>query len=265
MGRYFRALWYFVTGRFTAAAEALQGNKYVMSATYDKAIEKSEERYHTVRDALAKMVGIEEEKLVKVKSLTARYEQLEKVKKGALAKGKDVSNRLKAEGVPAEEIQRNSEFLKHMSVYQDAATSAKEKEAEIEELEADIALQRQQIDTYKNELRSMQKKAEELQQEKNSALADMAIAQEMQSVNDILSGVAEDTIDKDLEAARNKRKEAKAKAKISAEIAGTDAKAAEEEYANYASSNDASNEFASLIGLTDDPTSGDLDPAKLPE
>ena len=41
MFRYIKALWYMVTGRFSAAAEALQSNKFVMSATYDASIQRA--------------------------------------------------------------------------------------------------------------------------------------------------------------------------------------------------------------------------------
>lgn len=263
MMRYFRALWYFVTGRFSAAAEALQGNEYVMAATYDASIEKSEQRYHTVRNAVAKLVGIEQDRVEKIKSLTEKVERLSKVKQGAAGKAKALAEQLKAQGKTAAEIKQHPEYLKHMGAYQNAATSLTEAEQEIESVEAELMEQRQQIASYKVQLQNMQRSAKDLREEKNAAIADVAIAKEMQAVNDVLSGVAEDTVDKDLAAARAARKNAKAKAKITAELAGNDAQLAEDEYVNFASTNDASSEFDALIGLTDDDS--EFDPAKLPE
>ena len=85
MFRYLKALWYAITGRFTAAAEALQSNKNVMRATYDQSIKKSEERFQTVRDAVAELMGIEQTRLQEIKALQEKEGKLEKVKKGAHA------------------------------------------------------------------------------------------------------------------------------------------------------------------------------------
>lgn len=264
MFKYFRALWYMVTGRFSAAAEALQGNQYVMAATYDASIEKSEERYHTVRNAVAKLVGIEQDRVEKIKTLSEKCERLEKVKAGAAGKAKALAEKLKGEGKSAAEIKQHPEYLKHMGAFQNAATSLTEAEGDIEELEVELEGHRKNIAQYKVQLQNMQRSAKDLKEEKQEAIADVAIAKEMQAVNDVLSGVAEDTVDKDLQAARQARKDAKAKAKITAELAGNDAALAEDEYVNFASSNDASSEFDDLIGLTDNDAS-DFDPAKLPE
>jgi len=264
MIRYLRALWYFCTGRFSAAAEALASNEYVMAATYDAAIEKSGNRYQTVRNAVAKLVGIEQERVAKIKLLTEKFEKLEKVKQGAAGKAKILAQQLQAQGQTIEQIKSNPEYLKHMAAFQNAATSAKDAETEIQQIEAELDNQRKQIAQYKIQLQNMQRSQKDLQEEKNAAIADVAVAKEMQAVNDVLNGVATDTTDKDLDAARKARQHAKASAQITAELAGNDAQLAEDEYLHFAADNDASSEFDALIGLTEEP-SGNFDPAKLPE
>lgn len=264
MFRYFRALWYFCTGRFSAAAEALASNEFVMAATYDASIEKSQQRYNTVRNAVAKLVGIEQEKVAKVKTLTEKFQTLEKVKQGAAGKAKSLADQLKAQGVPVDQIKKNPEYLKHMAAFQNAATSAKDVENDIQSLENELEGHRGQISQYKIQLQNMQRSNKDLQEEKQEAIADVAIAKEMQAVNDVLNGLTEDTVDKDLVAARKARQNAKAKAHITAELAGNDARLAEAEYIDFAANNDASSEFDALIGLTED-TETSLDPAKLPE
>ena len=68
MFRYFRALWLLVTGRFSAAAEALQSNKHVMTATYDRSLDRAAGRFQTVRDAVAKLMSIEQTRLTEIKT-----------------------------------------------------------------------------------------------------------------------------------------------------------------------------------------------------
>lgn len=267
MFRYLRALWYFVTGRFSAATQALASNEYVMAATYDASIEKSEKRYHTVRNAVAGLVGVEQSKVQKVQSATEKLIKLEKVKEGAAAMAKTLAAQLKAQGKTNEEIKKNVDYLKHMAAFQNAATSSKDLETEIQTLETELDTHRSQIAQYKIQLQNMQRSNKSLQEEKQAAIADVAISKEMEAVNNVLNGISGDTVDKDLIAARKARETAKAKSKISAELAGNDAQVAEDAYVNFASQNNASSEFDALIGLTDDEEQVDLktNPAKLPE
>jgi predicted nucleic acid-binding Zn-ribbon protein len=265
MFRYFRALWYFCTGRFSAAAETLASNEFVMAATYDASIEKSQKRYHTVRNAVAKLVSIEQEKVTKVQALTEKFQKLEKVKQGAAGKAKALAEQLKGQGQTNDQIKKNADYLKHMAAFQNAATSATDTENDIQGLEKELDGHRAQIAQYKIQLQNMQRSNKDLQEEKQEAIADVAIAKEMQAVNDVLNGLTEDTVDKDLIAARKARQNAKAKAHITAELAGNDAQLAEAEYVDFAANNDASSEFDALIGLTEDDTDSNLDAAKLPE
>ena len=69
MFRYIKALWYMVTGRFSAAAEALQSNKFVMSATYDASIQKGADRFNTVKNAVAELMAIEQTRIAEIKGL----------------------------------------------------------------------------------------------------------------------------------------------------------------------------------------------------
>lgn len=264
MWRLFRAMFYFCTGRLSKAADIMQGNEYVMAATYDAAIDKNQKTYQQLRDAVARMIGIEQDRLGKIKLLTKQFETLEAVKQGAIGKTKKLAAELQSQGVSAEDIKKHPEYVKHMAAYQDAASSAKDKETEIQQYEAEIKKFREDIAQYKVQLQKKQRNNDSLRQEKQEAAADMAIAKEIQSVNDLLNGVAEDTTDKDLQAAREARKFAKNKATISSELAGNDAKLAEDEYISFAANHDASNEFDALIGLEENVV-GDLNPAKLPE
>jgi len=256
MFRYFRALWYAITGRFSAAADALRANKYVMSATYDKAIEKSEERFHTVRDAVAELMTIEQTRLQEIKSLQEKEAKLEKVKKGAHAAMQRCINQLQGLGKSKEEIQKDGDFMKHHAAFKDASSSLEEVEARLNEKEVDLEARRKQSNQYKIELQKMQRAAKELKEEKSEAVADVAVAQQAQAINDVLAGIAQDTTDKDLQSAREARKKAKAKAAISAEMAGSDAEMAESEYLELAAGSEAD---AELDGLLDWGDAGEVD------
>lgn len=265
MRRYFRALWYCVTGRFAAAAEALQSNKYVMSATYDRALEQGADRFNTVKDAVASLMGIVQDRMQEIKELTERCVKKEKIKNGAQVAMQRTINKLKDEGKTKEEIQMDADFIKHSSAFKDASSTHAEIEERIAEKEADLQEREGQIAKYKAELQSMQRNQQELKDEKHEAVADVAVAQQMESINNVLNGMSEDTTDKDLQAARDARKKAKANASISSELAGNDAKHAENEYLDMAAGSEADAELDSLLDWGEDASSDKMEDVQLPE
>jgi DNA repair exonuclease SbcCD ATPase subunit len=236
-----------LTGRFSAAAEALQSNKYVMAATYDKAIEKGADRFNTVKNAVAELMGIEQSRVEEIKELTARAEKQGKIKSGAQVAMQRRINELRAQGLDKDKIQADPEFIKHSAAFKDASSTLAEIEARIEEKEKDLAGRKAQIAKFKAELQQMQRDQQSLREEKSEAMADVAVAQQMESVNAVLAGISEDTTDKDLAAARDARKRAKAKAEITSDLAGNDARVAESEYVALSATHVADKELDSLL------------------
>lgn len=265
MIRYMRALWYIFTGRWSAAAEALQSNKYVMEATYDRSIAKSGERFQTVKDAVAKLMSIENTRIIEVKDLTAKAEKLEKIKAGAQSAMQKRIDSLRTSGKSKEEIQQDPEFIKHSGNYKDANSSLEQTHQQIADKEADLKERQAQIAKYKLELQAMQKNHEKLRQEKTEAVADVAIAQEAQQIADVLNGIADDTTDRDLASVREARKNAQAKAKITAELSGNDAHLAESEYLQLASNSVADKELDSLLNWGEEEPAAKMEDAKLAE
>ncbi len=247
MGRYLRALWYLITGRFAAAAEALQSNKYVMAATYDKAIEKGADRFKTVKDAVAELMGIEQTRVQEIKELSAKAEIQSKIKAGAQVAMQRRINILREQGLDKDKIQGDPEFIKHSAAFKDASSTLEEVEARIAEKEKDLETRKAQIAKFKAELQQMQRTQQSLREEKSEAMADVAVAQQMESVNAVLAGISEDTTDKDLQAAREARKKAKARAEITADLAGNDARVAESEYLSLSSATAADKELDGLL------------------
>lgn len=262
--RYLRALGYMLTGRFTAAADALQSNPHVMAATYDTAIEKSQERFHRVRDGVAAQVAIEKKRIEEIKTRHAEADKCQNLKAGAQIALQRVVDALRGEGKTKEEIQQHPDYIKYSASFKSAVTELEAKNSRITELEADLVERRKQIAVYKGQLQDMQRDLEKLKEEKHEALADVAIADQQKAINDVLAGVAEDTVDKDLVAVREARNRANAEAQVSAEIAGNDSRLAENELLELAATNAADKELDSVLNWGED-ASPKLEDAKLSE
>lgn len=249
MFRYLRALLYFLTGRLSKAREVLMTNEYVMAATYDKSIEKQENNFNSLKDAVAKILRIKIDKEQQFKNLTKEVERLSNVKLGAGNKAKQLAAKMQAEGKSAEDIKNNPEIIKCQGAFNDASSSLKDMESRLSGLDADIKNYDQQVAQYKSQLQNYQRGVENLRNEKSEAIADTVASKQIDEINSVLAGISTSTEDKDLADARRARQEMKAKAQISGELAGNNAKIAEDEYLKYADTAHSNSEFDNLLGL----------------
>ncbi len=249
IGRYIRALGYLVTGRIDRARQELSKNPYVVQASYDRIIREKRDRIHQYKEAVSRMIGQQEKKAAKVKSLSQEVSHLEKLKEGAAAKARKVVEQLKGQGMSLEQIKQNEEYLKCMTAFNDFTSTIAEKSDRISELESDVAELTNTIGGHKVQLQQLLRDLDKLKEESSSAVADMITAKEEEEVADMISGISQDRTSQELQELRDLRQQQKAEARISREMAGTDTLQQEAEFLEYARTNVATDEFNKLIGL----------------
>lgn len=252
IGRFFRTLSYWFSGRIDSSRKELSQDPHVIQATYDNVIREKKQRIHQYKDAVAAMIAQEEKKLSKLRELTNETERLEKLKAGAAAKAKSVVEQLKSEGKSMEEIKAHEDYKKCLAAFNDFTSTLNEKSDHIAELEADSKELNENIASHKVQLQNLQREIAKLKEEASATVADVITSKEEQEINDMLSGISEETHAKELEEMREIREQQKAKARISREMAGTDVKRLEDEFLDYANSSVSTNEFDQLIGLAEE-------------
>lgn len=265
MGRWFSALLRKIFGIFGRKADGLEEDPDVIAATYDNSIKKSQDRYRTTRDAVAKLMSIEDKKRQQLNTLTAEIDRLGRVKSGAAAKAKARVQELQAKGFTPDQIKADAEIIRHQTAFNQADAELNKKMASSKDLSEVLERMQGNLARMKANLESMQRNAESLKTEKQEAIADVVSAKEMQTVNDLVAGISSDTTDKDLEAAREARRNVSNKARLASELAGVDASISDAEYEQAAMAASAGGEFDALIGLETKADTKTLDPARLPE
>ncbi len=249
LGRWFKALGYLMTGQIDAARRTLDTNPHVMRAKYDEVIRDKTARIQQYKQAVAGLIAQQENKIAKVKGLTEEVEKLERLRAGALAKAKQEVARLQGEGKSKEEIQTNEDYMKCLAAYNDFSSTLAEKQARIDELERDVAEYGKRIGEHKVQLQSLARDIDNIKAEAHDAVADMITAKQEKEIADAFAGIAEDGAEKELQRMRELRQEVKAEARISKELAGTDAKVQEAEFLEYARTSASTSEFDALVGL----------------
>ena len=251
IGRWLKALAYLVTGQVDSARRTLDTNPHVMRAKYDEIIREKTARIHQYKQAVAQIIAQEQQKISKIRGLGEEIERLEKLKAGALAKAKQVTEKLKAEGKGAEQIKADEDYKRCLTAYNDFNSTLQEKTARVEELEQDVEGYRKTITDHKVQLEGLRRELDKVKSESSEAVADMITAQQEKEIADALSGIAQDGSEEELNRLRNLRQEVRAEVQISKELAGTDHKRTEEEFLEYARTTESASEFDALIGLAE--------------
>jgi phage shock protein A len=249
IGRWIKAVGYLLTGQIDSARRVLDTNPHVVRAKYDAIIREKVGRIHTYKQAVAGLIAQQENKMAKVKTLTEEVGNLERLKAGALAKAKQTVERLKAAGKSEEQVKTDEDYKRCLAAYNDFSATLAEKQAHITENETDIETYRKNIADHKVQLQSLLRDVEKIRSESHDAVADVITAKQEKDIADMLSGIAQDGTAEELQRMRQMRQELKAEARVSKELAGTDTKAQEAEFLEYARTSQANTEFDSLVGL----------------
>jgi len=99
------------------------------------------------------------------------------------------------------------------------------------------------------QLQQLLRDVDKIRAESSDAVADIITSKQEKDIADMLSGIAQDGTAKELQDMRQMRQELRAEARISKEMAGTDTKAQEAEFLEYARTSASNTEFDSLVGL----------------
>lgn len=249
MFRWVKALGYLMTGQIDSARRVLDTNPYVVKAKYDEIIREKVSRIHQYKEAVAGLIAQQENKVQKVRELTADVDKLENLKAGALAKAKQSVAALQAAGKSEDEIQKNEDYMRCQAAFRDFSSTLAEKHARIDELEKDITDYGARIAEHKVQLQSLVRDLDKIKMEQTDAVADMITAKEEKELADAMVGIGKDGTAEELQRMRTLRNEVKAEARVSRELAGTDSRAQEAEFLEFARKSDSDSEFDALIGL----------------
>ena len=251
IGRWFKAVWYKLTGAMDQARRGLDTDPHVMRAKFDEIIKGKVNQIHTYKQAVATLIAQQEKKMAKVKSLTNEVQKLENLKAGALAMAKQAVAKLQGEGKTNEVVHADPNYKKCLTAYNDFAATLTEKQDHIKDLEGDIGEYDGSIANHKINLQQLQRDIEKLKSEAADAVADVITSKEETELADMINGISKDGMGKELQNLRDLRHEMRAEARISREMAGTDTKVQEAEFLEYARSNTATDEFDALLGMAE--------------
>ena len=245
--RFFKAIWYTLTGRAHETADRMMENPEAVRGAYEDIISENKRNIQRYKEAIGQLIALVEQKRSSVKTLTDEVGNLEELKTGAIAKAQQTAADLQKQGMAPEEVKQHTEYTRCVTAYQEFNSNLQEKEGRITELESEIEQAQADIDSHKVQITSLHRELDKIKNEQSEAVADLITAKEQEEIADMLSGISMDGTSADLTRMREIREKAKGRSKVAQELAGTDSRSDEEEFLTAARSSSASDEFDALI------------------
>ena len=245
--RFFKAIWYTLTGRAHESADRMMENPEAVRGAYEDIISDKKGNIQRYKQAIGQLIALVEQKRTAVKNLTDEVERLEELKAGAIAKAQQTAAELQGQGLAQEEIKVHAEYTRCVTAYQDFNSNLQEKTDRITELEGEIEGAQADVESHKLQITNLHRDLDKIKSEQSEAVADLITAREQEEIADMLSGISMDGTSAELTRMREIREKAKGRSKVAQELAGTDSKSEEEEFLTAARASATSDEFDTLI------------------
>ncbi len=238
ISRFFRAIGYMMTGKIDAGTKGLNEDPHVVRARFDDLIQAKRESILQVRNAVAGLIRNVERKRTELQNTKEEIAKKERLMSGARAMASKV-----AAGRSREEAAQDAEFVKCMKAYQDFKNSLDLLLQRQESLEQDVTHNEKESKGYEVQLQGLHRELQELVDERERSVADVAMARETRAANEAIAGIAKDGTADDLRRLRETVAQAKAEAQVTSRLAGTDTARQEAEFMELAGSMEAESEF----------------------
>lgn len=249
IGRWFRSIGYFVTGRVDSSRRKIDTDPQAMRAKYDDVIKEKTKRIHEYKEAVAGLIAQQEKKLGTIKQLSEDIKRLEDLKTGALVKAQRRVAELQATGADQATVQADEDYRTCQAAFNDFSSTLSEKNGRVGELEGEVQEYDQRIKEHKLQLQELLREIEQLRSERHDAVAEVISAQQEAELNEAVAGIGTDKTSEKLRELRDLRQEVKAGARVAKELSGAESKTKEAEFLEYARKHAVDSEFDRLAGL----------------
>ena len=202
-----------------------------IKATFAKTRENWTEQYAQVREAVAQLMMVLEQKKNNVDKLQKEAADLKVKMNGAVERFKATND------------------VKYKEAFGKLHARDQELQVEQERLNGEIQELHGKVGEYKKQLAEMQGRIQELKNQESQAIADIVSSQQIIRLNDRLSNLSTELDDKNLEAIESRRQNLVASAKLSGDLRKTDGAATDldAELMSAGLSSDADDLFSAMV------------------
>lgn len=233
------------------ADEQFTGSVEGISAAFDIQQDAMIKQYQELRDAIAQVESVLENKRSRLEELNQEEDELLRKREGALALAEQ-----------AQESQNTAEYDKHAAAFERFQSRIEEIEGLQERLNGEINESGGVMDRYMLQLSEMQAEIEKMPQNKAEAIADFVSAKRIIELNDRLQGLETSMERGPISAVLKANRELTAKARISEKLAGTDVRLQDKQYAQAGRVSTSKSKLEDMLAARKAEKEGAKEPAK---
>lgn len=237
--RYIVTLGGLIGGDIDAATDRMLATPGGVKTTFQKTREQWTKQYAEVREAVAKLMMVLEQKKHQVDRLQKEAAEVKTKMKGAVRQFKEKGD------------------ATYQTAFSELHARDQQLTAEQEGLQGEIKELQGKVGQYKAKLEEMQKRIQELKQQEASAIADIVSSQQIIKLNDRLSNVSTELDDRNLQAIEDRRQNLRAQATLSGELGTVEKPDLDKELLAAGTSSEADDLFAAMLaeesGQTEEP------------
>ncbi len=249
IGRFFTALGSILSLGFLRRAERIERNPEVVGMEYDDIIKEKKTAAVGIKNAVGALIAQQETSNATVERIKDEIEILVEERDGALALAQERMKELRAGGMADADAINDGEVQQYQAAYADAASTIAEKEKRIIDLVGQVESLQGTIDQYTVQAQQLAREVERLGAEKQETQASMLANKELNSINEMLAGIALDGTGERLQRVRQIRAETEGRAKAAARIAGTEQKVQSAKLRAAAKLKVANKDFLAGLGI----------------
>lgn len=244
--RFFRYWnWKKARGIIDAADQQFTGSSKGISAAFDMHQDKMVHQYQDLRDAIAEVEAILEDKRHQLEKLNQEETELLAKREGALSMAQKAQADESAE-----------DYERHAAAFERFQMRIEEIEASQERLQGEITETSGTMEKYMLRLTDLQAEIQKMPQQKAEAIADFVSANRIIELNDRLQGL-EDSMDRGpISAVMEANRKLTAKARISDKLAGNDVRVQDNQYAREGSVSSARSKMDAMLAARNTESKG---------
>ncbi len=228
--RYIMTLGGLIGGDIDSRTEEMLSTPSGVKATFQQTRDNWTKQYGEVREAVAQLMMVLEQKKSQVDKLSQQMKDNETRLRGAVQQFKATND------------------TKYQQAFTEIYNRQEAHKAEQEQLNAEIMDLQGKVNQYKQKLAEMQKQIAELKKQEAAAIADIVSSKQIISLNDRLNNLSTQLDDRNLQAIQERRESLKAQASLSESLATGDVEHhMEEELMKAGMQSEAADVFAAML------------------
>ena len=190
-----------IEGKIERKSDTLLSSPSGIKATYQQTREKWMKQYADIREAIAQLMMVLEQKKRAVETLSEEAAAIKIKLSGAVEQYKKTNDG------------------KYQQAFNELFNRDKQLVGKQDQLNAEIKELHNKVENYKEKLNEMQVRIKGLKEQEAEAIADIVSSNQIIKLNDRLSDLSTDLDDRNLRAIEDRRESLKAQAKLSGELA----------------------------------------------